>query len=235
MPSGCSSPPPSGGSRSVSPRLIRGCRSSASRPSRKTFTTWRDYGGSARASPPARSIRRRGLPPTSPLEARQGGQRGKGGGLLTRSAGDQLVFRPALVLVAGLLEKIPPGGDVGAAAQQGAPLTLGHAAPDTELDAVVQGIGQTLRPHGAATADQLGPVLCRTLDEKLVWVRLLARGTTGPVSDPHVVQLLLIVTPSRGRHARTALTHGSGRATVTSSAPGKSLRKSNLRKSGPAR
>src|SRR5215471_2234713 len=202
MRSGCSSPPPSAGSRSVLPRLIRGCRSSASRPSRRTSTTWPGCGRSARVSPPAS---RRAASDHAPWSLSAGWPRGEGGELRGRSAGDQLVFRLALVLVAGLLKQIPPGGDIGAAAQQRAPLPLGHAAPDTELDAVVQGIGQALGPHDAATADQLGPVLCRTLDEKLVWVRLLARGTTGPVSDPHVVQLLLIVTPSRGRHARTAL------------------------------
>src|SRR5215467_8240072 len=195
MRSGCSSPPPSAGSRSVSPRLIRGCRSPASRPSRRTCTTWRGCGRSARASPPPSwGGAACGQPPGG---SPKGGRAGRAVSC-SRSAGDQFVFRLALVLVAGLLKEVPPGGDVGAAAQQGAALPLGHAAPDAELDAVVQGVGQALGPHGAATADQLGPVLCRTLDEKLVWVRLLARGTTGPVSDPHVVQLLLIVTPFAG-------------------------------------
>src|SRR5580704_14945413 len=81
------------------------------------------------------------------------------------SAGDELVFAGALVVVARVLQQLAPRDDVRPAAQQRAALTLGHPAPDTELDPVVQRVGQALCPDRAAAADQLGPVLRRALDE----------------------------------------------------------------------
>src|SRR6266581_877386 len=111
------------------------------------------------------------------------------------SAGDQLVAG-ALVLVARVLEQVAPGNHVRPAAEQRTPLTLGHAAPHTELNPVVECVREALGPDGAAAADQLGPVLRRPLNEELVRVRSLARGAGGPVRDPHLAQLLLIVTPA---------------------------------------
>ena len=106
----------------------------------------------------------------------------------------------------------------GPAAEQRTPLTLGHAAPHAELDPVVERVGEALGPDGAAAADQLGPVLRRPLNEELVRVRSLARGAGGPVRDPHVAQLLLIVTPARGRHAGWRSLAGPG-ATARCQAP----------------
>src|SRR5262245_6768268 len=100
-------------------------------------------------------------------------------------AGNQLCVG-ALVLVPGVLEQFAPRNDVGPATQQRPPLTLSHATPHAELDPVVERVGQALRPYGAAAADQLGPVLRRSLNEKLVRVRSLARGAGGPIGDPHV-------------------------------------------------
>src|SRR5215472_18086426 len=54
-------------------------------------------------------------------------------------AGDQLAR--ALVLIPGTFEQLAPGDHVGPAPQQRAALTLGHAAPDAELDAVVERVG----------------------------------------------------------------------------------------------
>ena len=59
-----------------------------------------------------------------------------------------------LVLVLRGLQQVPPRRDVRAAAQQGAALTLGHAAPDAELDPVVEGVGETLGADHAPHADR---------------------------------------------------------------------------------
>src|SRR5580658_2293909 len=124
-----------------------------------------------------------------------------------RSAGDELVAA-ALVMVASVLQQIAPGGDVGPAAQQCAALPLGHASPHTKLNAIVEGVGEALGPHRAATADQLGPVLRRALDEELVRVSSLTRGTRSPVRDPHLAQLLRSSRPGAGDHARVAFSCG---------------------------
>src|ERR1700735_516403 len=124
-----------------------------------------------------------------------------------RSAGDELVAG-ALVLVTRMLEQVPPGGHVRPAAQQRAPLPLGHAAPHPELDPVVERVSKAIGPDRAAAADQLGPVLRRALDEKLVRVSSLTRGTRSPVRDPHVAPLLLIVTFRNEYRAGLALRCG---------------------------
>src|SRR5271165_6643179 len=102
------------------------------------------------------------------------------------SAGDELVDRLPLVLVARALKQFAPRGNFGAPTQQRAPLPLGHPTPDTELDPVVERIRKALCANRAAPADQLGAILRCTLDEKLVRVGSLACGACGPVSDPHV-------------------------------------------------
>src|SRR6201996_5096496 len=98
-----------------------------------------------------------------------------------------------LVAVTSLLQQLAPGLHVGAPAKQRTALPLGHAAPDAELNAVVQCVGQAFGPHQATPADELGSVLRCALDEQLVRVGSFAGGACGPVSDPHVCPLLLIV------------------------------------------
>jgi len=56
-------------------------------------------------------------------------------------------------------------------AQQGAPLALGHTAPDTELHPVVERIGATFELDGAVPADRRRFALCRTTDEQLIRIR----------------------------------------------------------------
>src|SRR5262245_1401038 len=148
-------------------------------------------------------------------------------------AGDELAGN-ALVLVPGALEQLAPGDDVGPAPEQSAPLALGHAAPDAKLDSVVERVRQAFRADGAAAADQLGPVLRRALNEELVRVSSLARGARGPIRDPHVAQLLLIVTPTKGSSRRVALLLRY-RGEHTQRQPVRWLRKSNLRNSGRLR
>src|SRR5271166_535259 len=102
------------------------------------------------------------------------------------SASDEFVDGLPLVLVAGPLKQLAPRGHLGAPTEQRTPLPLGHAAPDTELDPVVERIRKALRANRAAPADQLGAILRCALDEQLVRVGSLACGACGPVSDPHV-------------------------------------------------
>jgi anion-transporting ArsA/GET3 family ATPase len=103
-------------------------------------------------------------------------------------------------------EQLLPGPYVGTPAQQRAALALGHAPPDAELDAVVEGVGKALHPHGAAHADGLGAVLRRTGHEQVVGVRLDAGGVCRPVVDGLLGahgQSVPRSTSAAGRRART--------------------------------
>ena len=80
-------------------------------------------------------------------------------------------------------EELRPGNDLGVLLEQCAALAFGHAAPDAELDAVVQGVGAALRDHRAVPADHRGFALRGAADEQLVGIRLAASGLGNP-SDP---------------------------------------------------
>ena len=60
--------------------------------------------------------------------------------------------------------------------EQCAALALGHAAPDTELDAIVEGVGAALQDHRAVPADHRGFALSGSSDEQLIGVGLAASG-----------------------------------------------------------
>lgn len=77
-------------------------------------------------------------------------------------SGESVVFRTRG------LKQAAPGRDQGAPSQESPPFTFGHAAPDSVLDPVIEGIGQALGTHRAAGTQGFGPVLGRALDEKLV-------------------------------------------------------------------
>ena len=152
-----------------------------------TCTTWPACGRSARPrrrlSRPAESARQhRGGPPLQDRPAASA-CRGTARPVATwppEAGGAQA----ALVLVAGGLEQGAPRRDVRTAAQQRPALTLGHAAPDAELDPVVQGVGQALGAHGAAHAHGLGPVLRCPLHEQRVRVAGPACPPRRPVVYP---------------------------------------------------
>src|SRR6266702_2689014 len=55
----------------------------------------------------------------------------------------------ALILGTGIFEQLAPRSHVRPPAQQRAALPLGHASPDSELDAVVERIGEALSADGA--------------------------------------------------------------------------------------
>ncbi len=67
------------------------------------------------------------------------------------------------------------------ATKQGTTLTLGHAAPDTELGAVVEGVREAVESDGAPAAHDLGRALLLALDEERVRVGADAGAARGPV------------------------------------------------------
>ncbi len=87
-----------------------------------------------------------------------------------------------LPLVFGLsgLEQVAPRRDIGTTTKKRPTLPLGHATPDTKLDAIVEGISETFRAHLTTEADGLNPVLGGTLDEEGVWISGAASGLSGP-------------------------------------------------------
>lgn len=67
--------------------------------------------------------------------------------------------------------------------EQGAALAFGHAAPHTELDLVVQGVGATFGNDGAVPADDSRLTLGSPTHEKLIGVCLPAARLRNP-RDP---------------------------------------------------
>src|SRR5438270_159526 len=67
-----------------------------------------------------------------------------------------------------LVEKIRPGDDLGVLLEQSPALTLGHAAPHSELDLVIECVGTALLHYRAVTADHCGLALGGTADEQFV-------------------------------------------------------------------
>ena len=59
-------------------------------------------------------------------------------------------------------------------------LPLGHPAPDSELDLVVEGVGKALGHHRALTADDSRPFLGRAGHEQFVGIS----GATPRLRDP---------------------------------------------------
>ena len=64
--------------------------------------------------------------------------------------------------------------------EQSATLALGHAAPDAELDAVVQRVRTAFGDHRAVPADHGGFALGRATDEQFVGIGLAAPGMRNP-------------------------------------------------------
>ena len=71
-------------------------------------------------------------------------------------------------------EEVSPGNDLGVLLEQGTALAFGHAAPDTEFDAVVEGVGAAFEDHRAVAAYDGGLALCGTADEELIGIGLAA-------------------------------------------------------------
>lgn len=64
--------------------------------------------------------------------------------------------------------------------EQGPALTLGHPAPDAELNPVVQGVSATLGDHRTVPTDHRCLALGGPTDEKLVRIGGSAQGLRDP-------------------------------------------------------
>ena len=77
-------------------------------------------------------------------------------------------------------EELGPGNHLGMLLEQGAALTFGHAAPDAELDAVVEGVGAAFEDHRTVPADHGGFALRGAAHEQFVGIGLAASGLGYP-------------------------------------------------------
>ena len=64
--------------------------------------------------------------------------------------------------------------------EQSAALTFGHAAPDTEFDAVIEGVGAAFKNHRAVPADHGRFALGGAPHKKFVGISLAAAGLGYP-------------------------------------------------------
>ena len=71
-------------------------------------------------------------------------------------------------------EELGPGNHLGVLLEQSAALAFGHPAPDTELDAIVEGVGAAFEDHRAVTADDGGFALGGAAYEQLIGISLTA-------------------------------------------------------------
>jgi len=77
-------------------------------------------------------------------------------------------------------KELGPGNDLGVLLEKGAALAFGHAAPDTEFDAVVEGIGATFENHRTVTADDGGFALRCAAYEEFIGIGLAASSLGYP-------------------------------------------------------
>ena len=77
-------------------------------------------------------------------------------------------------------KELGPGNDLGVLLEKGAALAFGHAAPDTEFDTVVEGIGATFENHRTVTADDGGFALRCAAYEEFIGIGLTATGLGYP-------------------------------------------------------
>jgi hypothetical protein len=77
-------------------------------------------------------------------------------------------------------KELSPRNDLGVLLEQGAALALGHAAPDTEFDAVVEGVGPALENHRTVPADDGRFALGRATHKEFIGIGLAASGLGDP-------------------------------------------------------
>ena len=77
-------------------------------------------------------------------------------------------------------EEVCPGDHLGVLLEQGAALAFGHAAPDAEFDAVIQGVGATFENHRTVPADDGCFALSRAAYEEFIGIGLTATGLGYP-------------------------------------------------------
>ena len=77
-------------------------------------------------------------------------------------------------------KEVGPRNHLGVLLEQGAALAFGHAAPDAEFDAVIQGIGATFEDHWTMPADDGGFALGRAANEEFIRIGLAASSLGHP-------------------------------------------------------
>jgi hypothetical protein len=77
-------------------------------------------------------------------------------------------------------EELGPGNHLGMLLEQGAALAFGHAAPDTEFDTVIEGVGATFEDHWTVPADDCGFALGGPAYEEFIWICLAASSLGYP-------------------------------------------------------
>jgi hypothetical protein len=77
-------------------------------------------------------------------------------------------------------EELGPGNHLGVLLEQGAALAFGHATPDAEFDAVIQGVGATFENHGTVSADDGGLALGGAAYEEFIGIGLAASSLGYP-------------------------------------------------------
>jgi hypothetical protein len=77
-------------------------------------------------------------------------------------------------------EELGPGHHLGMLLEQSAALAFGHATPDPEFDAVVEGVGAAFQDHRTMSTDHGGFALGGTPDKKFIWISLAAAGLGYP-------------------------------------------------------
>jgi hypothetical protein len=77
-------------------------------------------------------------------------------------------------------KELGPGNDLGVLLEKGAALAFGHAAPDAEFDAVIQGVGATFENHGTVPADHGGLALGGAAYEEFIGIGLAASSLGHP-------------------------------------------------------
>ena len=77
-------------------------------------------------------------------------------------------------------EELGPGDHFGMLLEQGATLAFGHAAPDTEFDAVIEGVGAAFQNHWTVSADHGGFALRGATHKQFIWIGLPAAGLGYP-------------------------------------------------------
>ena len=77
-------------------------------------------------------------------------------------------------------KEVGPRNHLGVLLEQGAALAFGHAAPDAEFDAVIQGVGATFEDHWTMPADDGGFALGCAANEEFIGIGLAASSLGYP-------------------------------------------------------
>jgi hypothetical protein len=77
-------------------------------------------------------------------------------------------------------EEVGPGDHLWVLLEQGAALAFGHTAPDSEFDAVVEGVGAAFQYHRTMSTDHGRFALGGATDKQFVWISLAAAGLGYP-------------------------------------------------------